>query len=178
MACLCSIIQCHIEGDTRFHYYHSLGIVSKSGWQWINVDLMGGTKGKQGKQNKQSGGRGIQVLSPLAEPPGGNNFTASRRRWPNVESMLGQRHRRWTNIDPALCQGLLFAGLSKNRPNLFVVTTQINHFWLLLLFEKRIVTGRQAQFCIGLSLFLSSRCALGWFLSQKHFLVQYARVLQ
>ena len=32
------------------------------------------------------------------------------RRWSNVRSMLGQRRRRWTNIDPTLDQWFVFAG--------------------------------------------------------------------
>ena len=33
-----------------------------------------------------------------------------RSRWTNVGSMLGQRRRRWTTIDPVLSEGPVFAG--------------------------------------------------------------------
>ena len=33
-----------------------------------------------------------------------------RSRWTNVGSMLGQRRRRWTTIDPSLSECLVFAG--------------------------------------------------------------------
>ena len=36
--------------------------------------------------------------------------TANTRRPPNVGSMLGQRRRRWTNIEPTLGERLVFAG--------------------------------------------------------------------
>ena len=33
------------------------------------------------------------------------------KRWPNAGSMLVQRRRRWTNIEPALGQRLVFLGV-------------------------------------------------------------------
>ena len=36
---------------------------------------------------------------------------------PIVGSMLGQRRRRWTNIDPALGQCLVFAGVATDSTN-------------------------------------------------------------
>ena len=36
------------------------------------------------------------------------------RRWHNVELMLDQRRRRWANINPTLCQCLVFAGYCLN----------------------------------------------------------------
>ena len=41
-------------------------------------------------------------------------FPAYRRHSPNAVSMLGQRRRRWTNIETALGQCLAFAGLVVN----------------------------------------------------------------
>ena len=37
-------------------------------------------------------------------------FPANTRHWPNAGSMLAHRLRRWSNIDPALGQCLVFAG--------------------------------------------------------------------
>ena len=38
------------------------------------------------------------------------SYTENTRRWLNDGLMLGQRRRRWANIDPALSQRLVFAG--------------------------------------------------------------------
>ena len=37
-------------------------------------------------------------------------YPANTRRWTNVGLMLGQRRRRWANINPTLVQRLVFAG--------------------------------------------------------------------
>ena len=41
---------------------------------------------------------------------------ANTRRRTNDDSMLGQRRRRWVNIEPALVQRLLLAGMKSRRP--------------------------------------------------------------
>ena len=41
----------------------------------------------------------------------GTSFLANTRRWINASLMLGQHRKRWTNIQPALVQRLVHAGL-------------------------------------------------------------------
>ena len=40
-----------------------------------------------------------------------NTIPANTRRWPSVGLMLDQRRRRWANINPALGQRPVFAGI-------------------------------------------------------------------
>ena len=42
---------------------------------------------------------------------GSRTIPANKRHWANAGSMLGHRLRRWPNIDPALAQCLLLAGM-------------------------------------------------------------------
>ena len=46
----------------------------------------------------------MRVLRPGVSP-------ANTKHSHKVGSMLGQRHRRWSNIEPTLCVCLVFAGL-------------------------------------------------------------------
>ena len=43
-----------------------------------------------------------------------NDFSANMRQSPNVVSLLGQRRRRWTNIEMTLGECLVFAGISNH----------------------------------------------------------------
>ena len=45
-------------------------------------------------------------------PAESNSIPANTRRWVDVGTMLGQRHRRWTNIEPTLAQCLVFLGIA------------------------------------------------------------------
>ena len=42
-------------------------------------------------------------------------FPVNTRHWSNVGWMLGQRRRRWSNINPTLVQCLVFTGLERRR---------------------------------------------------------------
>ena len=55
----------------------------------------------EGKSSLSQGKRGNLVV--ISDP-------ANRKLWPNVGSMLGQRRRRWLNIEPTLGQCLIFVG--------------------------------------------------------------------
>ena len=44
------------------------------------------------------------------------HIPANSRRSPKVGLMLGQRRRRWTNIEPTLGERLVFAGISPDNP--------------------------------------------------------------
>ena len=65
--------------------------------------------------------RGVESMS-------GRDSPANTRRWTNVGLMLGQRRRRWANINTTLVQCLVFAGISHYQPVL-VNTTQQTRYW-------------------------------------------------
>ena len=46
----------------------------------------------------------------------GNTFPENKKDCTNVGLMLGQRRRRWTNINQALVQCLVFVGQGVSQP--------------------------------------------------------------
>ena len=50
-------------------------------------------------------------MSDMTHPLWSPTFTANTRCLPSAGLMLAQRRRRWANIDPALGEHLVFAGI-------------------------------------------------------------------
>ena len=68
------------------------------------------------------------------------NIPAKASHRHNVGPMLGQRRRRWTNIGPALCRFLVFAGIPAN-------TRWSANNVLLLGQRRRRWTNNKTTFC-------------------------------
>ena len=93
--------------------------------EWVNVvtptchpGCLSGGSCSPGEARTGAEGGGGEILQHhqfrLAAPPPNSLHLSQvigvRCRWANVGLMLGQRHRRWTNINPTLFHRLVFAG--------------------------------------------------------------------